>query len=64
MKNFIFNLYHRSCYLCRLHIQNSSPSYLSEPPYKRGSGESFKKLFNMKCPIRIHILSFKEQRRA
>ena len=28
LKSFIFISYHRSCYLCRLHIQKSSPSYV------------------------------------
>ena len=44
LKSFIFISYNYSCYLCRLHIQKGSPSYMSEPPLKKG-GEPFKKMF-------------------
>ena len=46
LKSFIFISYHRSCYLCRLHVQKSSPSYMSEPPLKKG-GEPFLKIKNI-----------------
>ena len=34
LKNIIHILYHRSCYLCCLHIQNKLSFYTSEPPLK------------------------------
>ena len=42
LKSFIFISCHRSCYLCRLHILKSSPSYMSEPPLKKGGNPFFK----------------------
>ena len=34
LKSFIFISYYCPCYLCRLHIQKSSPSFMSEPPFE------------------------------
>ena len=42
LKSFLFISYHRSCYLCCLHIQKSSPSYMSEPPLKKGVANPYK----------------------
>ena len=43
LKSFIFISYHRSLYLCRLHLQKSSPSYMSEPSLKKGGNPLKKK---------------------
>ena len=48
LKSFIFISYHRSCYLWHLHIQKSSPSYMSKPPLKKGWRTLLKKIFKKK----------------
>ena len=49
LKSFTFISYHRSCYLCCLHIQNSSPSYISAtPPLKGWRTHQKQKRYEMK----------------
>ena len=51
LKSFIFISYHRSCYLCRLHKQKNSPSYMSEPPLKRRVANPFLKKLKKKKKV-------------
>ena len=43
LKSFVFISYHHVCYLCRLHIQKSSPSFMCETPLKKGGEPFFRK---------------------
>ena len=64
LKSFIFISYHRSGYLCRLHIYihiKRSPSDMSEPPLKKG-GEPFIKKKRRKRFLWTLKVSGKRQR--
>ena len=54
LMSFLFILYHRSCYLCRLHIHKSSPSYKFVPTLKKGVANPLKKIKKTNKQQKIH----------